>query len=201
VVVFFTQAVGSIVNFIMVNTLAHFNGWVIKDLRVLGDDSCFKIVNRTCDINRHKLASQAWHCFGAILHPDKIKFTRSMNDRTFLGYKMHGYRFVRDTFEWFKMALYPEHDITSLEQSASRVLAYYILGGCNDQQYCSFFWDYWSRYPTLQNSTLVPTRGLRRMLKYVLRIDPKILICPDVSRLNLHFVSTSLSLNDPCFHE
>jgi len=196
---FFTQAVGSIVNYIMVQTLVHHNKWVIADLKVLGDDSCFKVVSPLGTINKHKLAEQAKECFGAILHPEKVKIARKQMDRTFLGYKMHGYRYVRDTYDWFKMVLYPEHDVECLEQSASRVLAYYILGGCNDVDYCKFFWDYYARYPGIRTSTLKPSRGIQRMFKYVFRLPQDILMCPDFRRINLFSVGTTLSLGTPCF--
>jgi len=196
---FFTQAVGTIVNAIIVYSLDIYYGWNGRRFRFLGDDSSFLIPIYRNQINPTKLADTANSVFGVTLKIEKLHIATTQLERKFLGYRCQGYRFIRSDHEWITNVLYPERDIESLEQSASRVLAYYILGGCNSEPYCSFFHDYFRRYPQIQGRKVEPTRSLKRLLRYVLRMPLDYLELPDLRLLDVFSVATSLSLGDPPF--
>jgi len=196
---YFTQAIGSIVNWIANKTLAHHFKWNMQRLRVLGDDSSFLIPNGMSKVNSGDVSRVAWEAFGFTLKIEKLRIANQQKDRKFLGYSVSAYRYERPTDDWFSMVLYPERDVEFLEQSASRVFAFYLLGGCNDVEYCDFFHDYINRYPVLFGKTLPLTRGLKRLFKYVLRLPIDSLVFPNLSNFDLLKVPFSLSLGDRPF--
>jgi len=196
---FFTQAVGTIVNYIATLTLNIYFGWNGKRFRFLGDDSSFLVPNGRSKLDPEQIKKAAWEAFGLSLKTEKLRITHHQQQRKFLGYQCEGYRFIRPTDEWFKLVLYPERDVEYLEQSASRVLAYYLLGGCNDELYCQFFRNYLGRYPIINGRRLPLTRGLKRLFKYVLRLDFDYLEFPDFEKLDLLKVPFALSLGDEPF--
>lgn len=93
------------------------------------------------------------------------------------------------------MVLYPERDVEFLEQSASRVFAFYLLGGCNDVTYCEFFHDYLGRYPYVFGKELPLTKGLKRLFKFVFRLSVDKLVFPDLTTFDPLKVPFSLVLN------
>jgi hypothetical protein len=196
---FFTQAVGTIVNFISVLTLNHYFGLNGKRFRFLGDDSNFLVPNGAGKIDPPSLSNAAWRCFGLTLKIEKLRIAKVQSERKFLGYQCEGYRYLRPTEDWMRMVLYPERDVEFLEQSASRVLAYYLLGGCNDELYCSFFRDYLGRYPQIRGAHLPLTRGLRRLFRFVFRIRTDSLQFPDFEKFDLLKVPFVLSCGDKPF--
>jgi len=196
---FFTQAIGSIVNWIANTTLGTLLGLTIQRLRVLGDDSTFLIPNGRGKVNGPAIAKAAWEAFGFTLKLEKLRIALNQSQRKFLGYSVSAYRYERPTEDWFSMVLYPERDVEFLEQSASRVLAFYLLGGCNDPAYCDFFRDYLGRYPVIHGRTLPLTKGLKRLFKFVLRYPVDSLVFPDFSRFDLLKVPFALSLGDRPF--
>lgn len=187
---YFAQAIGSIVNYIAIRALDYYFNLSGRKFRVLGGDSMFLIPgwgHVKFDINR--LCSKAFEVFGLELKKDKVQITTSSGDRKFLGYQVHGLRFVRSSEEWMRLVLYPEHDIESLEDSAARVLTYYLLGGVNDQPYCSFFWYFFSSYQL----TSIDHRCLTKELRDALRLDVSTPEISDIRNLDPMEVSTWLS--------
>jgi hypothetical protein len=196
---FFTQIIGSIVNYIVVRTLDYFNGWGGRRFRVLGDDSSFLVPNGKGKVDGQKVSDQAWTFFGLTLKKEKLRIASKQSQRKFLGYEIQGYRYLRSTADWLSMVLYPERDVEFLEQSCSRVFAFYLLGGCNDAVYCEFFHDYLNRYPAVWGKTLPVTSGIRRLFRFVFRYDIDRLQFPDLRNLDLLSVPFSLSLGDRPF--
>ena len=196
---YFTQAIGSIVNYIAVMTLNYYFGWNAQRVKVLGDDSSFLCPNGRNKVNADATADAAWSAFGFVLSREKLRVATCQKERKFLGYQVQAYRYERPTLDWFKMVLYPERDVEFLEQSASRVFAFYLLGGVNDVEYCSFFKDYINRYPIIFGRTLPLTKGLRRLFKFVLREDIDNLFFPNMDALDPVKAIFSLSLGDKPF--
>jgi len=196
---FFTQAIGSIVNYIAVQTLNYYFGWNAQRVRVLGDDSTFLVPCGRGKVEAHAVSEAARRCFGLVLKVEKLRIAEKQDERKFLGYQVQGYRYERPTEEWFRMVLYPERDVEFLEQSAARVFAFYLLGGVNDVQYCEFFKDFINRYPVIFNRTLPLTRGLKRLFKFVFRLRLDSLVLPDMSALDPLKVPFALSMGDAPF--
>nr|UPO93685.1 RNA-dependent RNA polymerase [Metarhizium majus partitivirus 1] len=196
---FFTQAIGSIVNYIAIRTIDFHSGWNARRFRVLGDDSSFLIPYGKSRITADAVADYAWFNFGMVLKREKLRIAEKQHERKFLGYQVSAYRYERPSEDWLSMVLYPERDVEFLEQSASRVFAYYLLGGCNDEIYCSFFRDYIRRYPILYGRQLPLTHGLKRLFRFVLRLPLDMLQFPDFSKLNTLKVPFALSCGDRPF--
>nr|UYL95495.1 MAG: putative RNA-dependent RNA polymerase [Kashgar Parti tick virus 1] len=196
---FFTQIIGSIVNYIAVRTMNYLNGWNARRTRVLGDDSSFLIPMGKGKVEAESVSEQAWYLFGFVLKKKKLRIAEKQIDRKFLGYQISAYRYERPTSEWMSMVLYPERDVEFLEQSASRVFAFYLLGGCNDAYYTSFFHDYIRRYPIIFGRTLPLTSGLKRMFRFVFRYRVENLVFPSLEHLDALSVPFSLSLGDKPF--
>jgi hypothetical protein len=197
---FFTQAIGSIVNYIVIRAIDYHFSLGGRRFKVLGDDSSFLVPgpNRKF-IDPQKISSFAWEYFGLVMKASKFRLAETQTQRKFLGYQCTGYRFIRSTEEWFKLVLYPERDVEFLEQSASRVFAYYILGGCNDEEYCRFFRCYFRQYPQVSGRILPLTRGLKRLFKYVFRLDTTVLQTPNLSQLDLVHLPYLLSAGDSMY--
>uniref|UniRef100_A0AAU8J5J1 RNA-dependent RNA polymerase n=1 Tax=Nigrospora oryzae partitivirus 2 TaxID=3231912 RepID=A0AAU8J5J1_9VIRU len=196
---FFTQAVGSIVNYLAVMTLNYYFGWNVQRVRVLGDDSSFLIPIGAGKVTAEAVSTAAWSMFGLTLKKEKLRIAEKQSQRKFLGYQVQAYRYERPTEDWLRMVLYPERDVEFLEQSASRVFAFYLLGGVNDAVYCNFFRDYINRYPVIFGKTLPLTKGLRRLFKFVFRYTLDSLVFPDLSGLDPMKVPFALSLGDAPF--
>nr|UBK24765.1 RNA-dependent RNA polymerase [Nigrospora sphaerica partitivirus 1] len=196
---FFTQVVDSIVNYISVMMLSYYFGWNAQRVRVLGDDSSFLIPNGAGKVTAEAVSAAAWSSLGFVLKVKKLRIAQKQSDRKFLGYQVQAYRYERPTEEWLRMVMYPERDVEFLEQSASRVFAFYLLGGCNDAVYCDFFRDYIARYPVVYGKELPLTRGLKRLFKFVFRIQLDNLVFPDLSRIDLMKVPFALSMGDSPF--
>jgi len=196
---FFTQIIGSIVNYIAVRALDFYNEWNGRRFKVLGDDSSFLIPMGRGKVIPDRVAWQAWHFFGLTLKKEKLRIADRQSQRKFLGYEIQGYRYMRATEDWLAMVLYPERDVEFLEQACSRVFAFYLLGGCNDAVYCDFFHDFLNRYPAVWGKTLPLTSGLKRLFRFVLRYQVDSLQFPDLKNLDLLKVPFSLSLGDRPF--
>lgn len=198
---FFTQAVGSIVNFIVIEFMNSYFNWHARRIRVLGDDCSFLVpLYNPRKVDPQQIRALAWFCFGLVLKLGKLRIATDQSKRSFLGYHVEGNRFTRSDREWLLLVLHPERDVETLEQSMSRVLAYYILGGVNSELYCRFFWDYVGRYPDMSSRPLKVGRGMKRMFKYVFRLDIDILRLPDLRRLDPLSVPMLFSCGDRPFY-
>jgi hypothetical protein len=197
---FFTQAVGSIINYLVINFLNEVYGWNAKRIKVLGDDSSFLVpIYYPGKVSGEKIRALGKQCFGLILKEEKLRIATKQSDRKFLGYSVSGNRYVRDDKDWLLMVLYPERDVHDLSISASRVIAYYLLGGINSEVYCSFFWDYFKRYPYIIGQPLKPTRGMKRLFKYVLRQSYEVLKVPDITKFDFVTIPYLLSSGDDIY--
>jgi hypothetical protein len=166
---YFTQAVGSICNYIVVCFLMYMMGIEDFDVHVLGDDSYTRFTGSGFDLQL--AADLAWKYFKMKLNVKKSSVKNIRQPQKFLGYETQGERLVRSDEEFAKMVLYPERDVLTLEQSFSRVFAYYLLGGVNNAWYCKFyhhFLGYYSKYK-ITHFTLHP--GIYRTLRYVAGLD------------------------------
>lgn len=137
----FTSLIGSVVNYLVTTVLMKLLGLSIDRLHVLGDDGLLFVNEQSFEKNwnQDSYIRMAKVYFNMILHPDKIRIARSGGTCEFLGYKYNGSRIERPTLEWFKMATYVEDHVPSLAISASRMTAYYFLGGCNDREFSAFY--------------------------------------------------------------
>lgn len=89
--------------------------------------------------NVKRIISDAKKYFNLTLHPEKVKIVKSQKEATFLGYQFNGMRLIRPTKEWFERLLYPEKHVKNLPMSASRMYAFYLLGGCNDPDFMLYY--------------------------------------------------------------
>lgn len=88
------------------------------------------------DLNYEFLSTVAKLFFRMTLHPDKVKVTFEEHEIKFLGYQVNGYTFVKDNEdEFFNSIVCTEHTVDSLEKSATRMLAYMLLGGCKVRRF------------------------------------------------------------------
>jgi len=83
-----------------------------------------------------QLASEV---LGMTLHPEKYTIATKNGDIQFLGYNMNGYRIIKDDLELLRGILYAEHKVKSVEDSLSRLIAYYMLGGACSEIFCLIF--------------------------------------------------------------
>jgi hypothetical protein len=172
----FTQAIDSIVNWIMVKTMLYTMGMETLRLDVLGDDSNARIhIAYEKKLSVDRVVDAAWACFRVKPKPDKIRvvYPGSKQSRRFLGYTVEAGRYTRPSFEWLRLALYAERDVEDLKISAARMLAYYLIGGVHDDLFSSFFRYFKHAYPQLEGVPLQPERGMARLFKYVFRLSPQ----------------------------
>jgi len=166
---YFTQAIGSICNYIVVSFLMHMQGIHDFDLSVLGDDAFVRYGIDRFDLD--KAAVHAWKHFHMKLNTKKSSIKTYNQPQKFLGYEVEGPCLKRSDDEFAKMVLYPERDVNYLEQSVSRVFAYYILGGVNNAWYCAFYHAYLGMYERFNANTFTLHTGMYRTLRYVAGLD------------------------------
>jgi len=137
----FTSPMGSTSNNAIIVSVLKIMGIEVHEGMYLGDDSLVFISDedfeRKWDLDNFISLSKS--LFNMTLHPDKFKVNRRGGTLSFLGYQFNGNRLHRSTDEWFKLALYVEDWVPSLEVSASRLTAFYLLGGCNDLEFARFW--------------------------------------------------------------
>jgi len=197
---FFTQAIGSIVNYILVRFIQNLHGLNAYRTLVLGDDSSFLVPTwNDKDLDFRRMSETVGRLFHMILNPKKVILSTRQQDRKFLGYQVEGYKFVRPEEDWLKLVLYPERDVEFLERSAARVFAYYLLGGHSSDSYCQFFRRYFRYYPGLTDVELPLSKGLIRLFKFVMRIDIQSFTVPSLRDIDLTSVPYILSLGDSLY--
>nr|WAK75569.1 MAG: RNA-dependent RNA polymerase [Partitiviridae sp.] len=129
-----TQMIDSVVNYILVSYLTECQGLEARGLRVLGDDSAFRSSQQ---FSIEKAAEDA-ACVQMVLHPEKCERTDDPTEFKLLGTTYRNNRPHRETSEWFKLLLYPESSVSSLEVSFSRFVGLWIGGAMFDDQFCRF---------------------------------------------------------------
>jgi Viral RNA-directed RNA-polymerase. len=166
---YFTQAVGSICNYIVISFIMYYMRIPWFEAAVLGDDSYIKLDEAGFDLN--KAAAIAKHFFGMTLNVKKSS-VRSFNEQQkFLGYEVQGLQLKRTDEEFAKLALYPERDVLTLEQAMSRVFAFYLLGGVNNPWYSKFFHQFLGHYAEYKTDHFTLSMGIYRTFKYVVGLD------------------------------
>lgn len=138
-----TQMVDSVVNYILVEYLTACQNLEIRTLRVLGDDSGFRAPRSLClDTAARDVAAVQM-----ILSTDKCEITQDPNEFKLLGttYKdMHAHR---TTDEWFKLALYPESGVRTLDVSLSRLIGLWLGGAMWDEEFCRYMHYFQGAFP------------------------------------------------------
>jgi hypothetical protein len=138
-----TQMIDSVVNHILVNYLAFCQEVEIRNLKVLGDDSAARS-NDQFDL---EVAQQDCEPVGMILKPEKCDKTVDPADFKLLGTTYRDGHVYRSTEEWFKLALYPESSVFTLDVSFTRLIGLWLGGAMWDKQFCSFMEYYQTAYP------------------------------------------------------
>jgi hypothetical protein len=139
----FTGMIDSVVNYILVSYLAECQSVEIRSLKVLGDDSAFRS-GASLSLDQ---AGRDSNGLGFILHPEKCEKTTDPSDFKLLGTKYRNGHVYRPTDEWFKLALYPESNVLSLDVSFSRLIGLWLGGAMWDHEFCRFIEYYQSSYP------------------------------------------------------
>jgi hypothetical protein len=127
---FFTQLIGSIINFIVILTLMfiHWNGTWTK-IKVLSDDSVFSIprlIDKDGNVIGNIMDLEAWaqsakQLFGLTMNLKKTFLATKPEEIEFLGRSSTVGSGVRDESRLLKLALYPEYRVMSPDVSLSRI--------------------------------------------------------------------------------
>jgi hypothetical protein len=169
----FTAIVDTIANYI----LCHYFLNVTRSPRpihehYLGDDA--ELILHTHSVVTQATVNEwgllATQFFGMTLNPTKTKVVTQSKDHKVIGYNARNRHLVRydehgdPDREWFKLLLYSENDVESLETSATRLYAYYILGGAFSQPFCEYYRYFCGIYPQCFNIDLPSKRKYIRIL-------------------------------------
>lgn len=157
----FTQMVDSVVNYILVSYLTTCQDAEIRNLKVLGDDSAFR-TGSEFDLAR---AQEDADVTGMVLKPEKCEKTTDPVEFKLLGTTYRGGRPHRPTEEWFKLALYPEGGVSSLDVSLTRLVGLWIGGAMHDLHFCAFMHYFQQSYPCPEEGWF--SKDQRRWLEVV----------------------------------
>nr|UMQ74218.1 RNA-dependent RNA polymerase [Helianthus annuus leaf-associated partitivirus 3] len=156
-----TQMVDSVVNHIVVDYLAICQDVPIRGLRVLGDDSAFRSAPRFS----LEVASSDTKPLGMTMKPEKCEETDDPADFKLLGTKYRNGVPFRETEEWFKLSLYPESSVWTVEMSLSRLVGLWLGGAMWDKSFCAFIDYFQSCYPCPEEGWF--SKDQRRWLEIV----------------------------------
>ncbi|BDB16244.1 RNA-dependent RNA polymerase [Aspergillus protuberus partitivirus 1] len=138
-----TQMIDSVVNYVLIEYLADCQAVEIRNLRVLGDDSATR-ANDQFDLERAKLDCEPT---GMVLKPEKCDRTKDPTQFKLLGTTYRNGHAHRPTSEWFKLALYPESSVLSLDMSFTRLIGLWLGGAMWDKMFCGFMDFFQTSYP------------------------------------------------------
>nr|QJQ28886.1 RNA-dependent RNA polymerase [Botryotinia fuckeliana partitivirus 1] len=138
-----TQMIDSVVNHILIDYLADCQDVEIRNLKVLGDDSAF----RSSDEFQLETAKLDCKPTGMVIKPEKCEKTADPADFKLLGTKYRSGRVHRDTDEWFKLALYPESSVFTLDVAFTRLIGLWLGGAMWDKRFCEYMDFFQSSYP------------------------------------------------------
>lgn len=156
-----TQMIDSVVNFVLVEYLTRCQRTRVRNLRVLGDDSAFRTGDQF-DLEQARLDAAR---LGMMLSVEKSERTENPCEFKLLGTRYRNGRPYRDKDEWFKLALYPESSVPTLDVSLSRLVGLWIGGAMWDSDFCSFIHYFQSCYPCPTEGWF--TKDQRRWLEIV----------------------------------
>lgn len=179
----FTQLVGSIVNWILIRFLircALYKDHDLEldlglgiDIKVLGDDSFFALPRTISHkIDLHQFAALAKSCFGMTLNPDKCS-RGSTKDIKFLGFQYIGSYIYRPAVDWLGMALYPESNDLGPTYTFQRLLGLLLTSGGLSDVICELIEEIQETYnitSEILDFHRIP-RNLRRSAKQVFGTD------------------------------
>jgi len=147
----FTQLVGSIVNWILIKFMLlrilrpHYEDYegIVNDIKiyVLGDDSLFgvrKDVAQKVDLDM--LKSIAAEVLQMKLNPDKSKMG-SQDDVKFLGFYVRNGHLYKDEVDYLCMMLYPESNNLGPNHTITRAIGIYITSGGFSSAVCTILED------------------------------------------------------------
>jgi len=125
---------------------------------------------KIADIKQYALAfgRVTKRVFGETLNVEKTEFNDGGIEngvRTFLGYTFKNYRLFRETKEWLMMALYSEKEVPDVYVSATRMLAYFSLGGEYDDTFGELFNTFFDLYSFDENYQLETEYRMRKHLR------------------------------------
>nr|QXV86354.1 coat protein [Partitiviridae sp.] len=134
---YYTNIVGSIVNYTRIKFICAKLGYEIKRCRVQGDDSCTRIMSEfKPDI---WAISQVGVPFGWTLKPEKCLITSRLEEVTFLGRGvLRGYN-VRERLKVLRLMCFPEYEVDDPQISTARVHAIMKDAGYSDVLYDSIY--------------------------------------------------------------
>lgn len=140
----FTQLIDSIVTYLMIDFVAKRTGHGVYVIHVLGDDSKTELAGRP-DLELWAKLLLKW--FGMTLSVEKTRiYGTRFRQKKFLGYDIRSGYLERERMELFRLLLYVEKEVDSIEKSYTRLIAYMFLGGVNDLRFSKFFEYYQSCY-------------------------------------------------------
>jgi len=138
-----TQMIDSVVNYILVDYLAQCQEVEIRNLKVLGDDSACRSSNQFDLVT----AQQDCEPLGMLLKPEKCEKTDDPVEFKLLGTTYVNGHAHRPTEEWFKLLLYPESSVHTLDVSFTRLVGLWLGGAMWDRKFCEFMDYYQTCYP------------------------------------------------------
>lgn len=126
---FFTQLIGSIINFIVICTLMLYHwGGVWTRMKVLSDDSVFTVPTlEMMDLESWAKVAQAF--FGLKLNMKKSFLANKPSELEFLGHSSRGGRIQRDDIKLLRLFLYPEYQVEDPTVTISRIRGLLIDSG------------------------------------------------------------------------
>lgn len=137
-----TQMIDSVVNYIVIEYLADCQETEIRNLKVLGDDSAF----RNGGAFSLERAEEDVKPLGMLLKREKCERSEDPTDFKLLGTKYRDGHAFRETEEWFKLALYPESAVHTVDVSLTRLIGLWLGGAMWDQGFSRFMEYFQSCY-------------------------------------------------------
>ncbi|ALO50131.1 62 kDa protein [Penicillium aurantiogriseum partitivirus 1] len=138
-----TQMIDSVVNYILIDYLAECQEVEIRNLRVLGDDSAFRSTDQF-SLEQAKVDCEPTHM---LLKPEKCEKTKDPCEFKLLGTTYRDGRVHRPTEEWFKLVIYPESSVHTLDISFTRLIGLWLGGAMWDKEFCRYMDFFQSSYP------------------------------------------------------
>lgn len=133
---------------------------------------------RECKLSKRKITDMEQYAvafgrvtnrvFGEKLNIEKTEFNDGGIEngvRTFLGYTFKSYRLYRPSEEWLMMALYSEKEVPDVYVSATRMLAYFSLGGEYDPKFDKLFHTFFEIYDFDEDHEIEPEYRQRKHLR------------------------------------
>lgn len=159
---YFTQLVGSICNWIIINYVMIRIGNEVKDVITFGDDS---IVATTLPIRLGRV-TRTLKKFGMELNVEKTQLSNNINELKFLGYKINSGNPQRASKELYASLRFPEQPDRTFDEFATRAVGLLIANLGQDLEFDNCCRNIVAR----QRYKVVVKQSLRRFLN-ILGID------------------------------